>query len=91
MKHSVQRDVILVIGPSASGKTHVLNLLRGEITGTFGLQHELIPLSDSHTILDRIREDDTRGGRHHYHPWTRGKDTHDLFQHRHNIKTFIYP
>lgn len=76
MKNGISRDVILVIGPSASGKTHALNLLRNEVAVTYGLQHELIPLSDSHTILERVREDDLSGGRHHYHPWTRGMKTH---------------
>ena len=76
-----QRDVILVIGPSASGKTHLLNLLRQEIAGVHRLPHELIPLSDSHTILERVREDDLSGGHHHYHPWSRGKDTHDHTRH----------
>ena len=71
------RDTILVIGPSACGKTHLLILLRREIADTHRLPHEFIPLSDSHTILDRVREDDRLGGRHHYHPWTRGMDTHD--------------
>lgn len=82
MKNSIQnRDVILVIGPSASGKTHVLNLLRQEIAETYRLPHELIPLSDSHTILARVAQDDLSGGHHHYHPWSRGKDTHDHTQH----------
>lgn len=81
MNTDIQRDVILVIGPSASGKTHVLNLLRREIAETYGLPHEIVPLSDSHTILDRVREDDRLGGRHHYHSWSRDMDSHNHADH----------
>jgi hypothetical protein len=60
------RDTILVIGPSASGKTHVLNCLRDE-AAALGIPLEEKPITDSHTIRDRMLQDDTTGGFGHYH------------------------
>lgn len=74
------RNIILVAGPSASGKTHALNTIRHEIR-EFRLAHEFIPISDSHTILDRVREDDARGSQNHYHPWEGGGIGHNHDSH----------
>lgn len=81
------RDAILVVGPSASGKTFLLNHLRKVITDVYGLPHELKSLSDSHTILARVREDDMTGGFHHYHPW----DSEKKLGHTHEIHPEIVP
>mgnify|MGYP001573080498 CR=1 FL=1 len=67
------RDTILVIAPSAGGKTEILNIIREDV-GNRGLPHVYKPLSDSHTILDRVEEDDKDNyGRGHYHTWTLDK------------------
>ena len=63
------RDTIIVAGPSACGKTEALNNLRKIIGIEYKLPQEFTPLSDSHTILACVREDDASGGKHHYHPW----------------------
>ncbi len=63
-----QRDTILVVGPSAGGKTESLNILR-ELVEERGIPHVFKPLSDSHTIIERMMEDDQKNyGRGHYHP-----------------------
>ena len=63
------RDTIMVVGPSACGKTAGMNILRHVIGTEYGLPQQFSPLSDSHTILARVREDDESGGHNHYHPW----------------------
>lgn len=66
------RDTILVAGPSACGKTKALNQLREELSH-LGVAYDHIPLTDSHTIVDRMLEDDrVNNGRGHYHPWCEG-------------------
>ena len=71
------RDTIFVVGTSASGKTQILNQLRDQI-GEFGIEQELKPHSDSHTILDWMRKDDRENdGRNHYHPWCLNAEEHD--------------
>lgn len=67
------RDTILVVGPSAGGKTEALNIIR-ELVEYLGLPQVYKPLSDSHTILKRVEEDDRENyGRGHYHDWTTDK------------------
>ena len=67
------RDTILVVAPSAGGKTESLNIIR-EIVGRLGLPQEFKPHSDSHTILDRMYEDDRENhGRGHFHSWVNDK------------------
>lgn len=61
-------DIILVVGPSAAGKTDVLNDLR-ESCRIHGIPYMAKAVSDAHTILDRMREDDREGGHHHTHDW----------------------
>lgn len=69
----MKRDTILVAGAFASGKTYILNYLRGEARKR-GIPFEQIPLSDSHTILERMLEDDQfTQGRNHYHVWCPGE------------------
>lgn len=65
------RDTILVIGPSASGKTRILNLLRTEMA-RYNIPFERKPISDSHTIMARMLKDDAEGGFGHYHNWCPG-------------------
>jgi|GEM_PF-3013551 len=66
------RDTIIVTGPSASGKTAALNFLRDVIPNEYRLPHEFAPLSDSHTILEQVKRDDSRGALNHYHPSEHG-------------------
>lgn len=67
------RDTILVVAPSAGGKTESLNIIR-ELVGKLNLPQVFKPHSDSHTILDRMFEDDRNNhGRGHYHPWVKNK------------------
>jgi hypothetical protein len=44
-------------------------MLRAYIADQHGLPHNFFILSDSHTILERVKEDDEKGGFHHYHSW----------------------
>ncbi len=69
------RDTILVAGPSASGKTQILNLIRDLLTQQ-NISFEPIPHSDSHTVLVRMQEDDQIGGYGHYHDWCKGEIGH---------------
>jgi len=74
------RNIILVVGSSASGKTFGLEYTRVALK-TLGIRYENIPISDAQTILERIREDDERGGRNHYHDWNRGQLGHSHSHH----------
>lgn len=65
------RDTILVISPSAGGKTKTLNIIREWFLDAH-IPHIFKPHSDSHTILERMYADDNEGGKHHYHPWCKG-------------------
>ncbi|MFZ2024828.1 MAG: hypothetical protein WAV51_00915 [Microgenomates group bacterium] len=75
------RDMIIVTGPSASGKTKALSILRAIIPNEYEFPYEPVPLSDSHTILKQVREDDRSGGHNHYHPWEGGGLGHTHEQH----------
>jgi hypothetical protein len=76
---SFPRDTILVAGPSACGKTKTLNQLREELS-LLGIPYDHIPLTDSHTIMERMFEDDSINlGQGHYHPWCEG----DISGHTH--------
>ena len=50
---SDERDVVLVVGPSACGKTEALNILR-RFADESEIPHVQKPLSDSHTIFEHI-------------------------------------
>lgn len=79
------RNIIVVAGPSATGKTWTLNILRN-LTHTHGIPFEFRPHSDSHTIFDRMLEDDNAGGYNHYHEWcpqTKGHRHRDEVTHPH--------
>lgn len=62
------QDIFLVVGPSAAGKTEILNALRN-ICSLHRIPYVATAASDSHTILDRMREDDRDGGSNHTHGW----------------------
>lgn len=62
------QDIFLVVGPSAAGKTEILNDLRSTCW-VYEIPHIATAASDSHTILDRMREDDREGGSNHTHNW----------------------
>lgn len=64
----LDKDIFLVVGPSAAGKTEVLNDLRNACW-LHQIPHVATAASDSHTILDRMREDDRDGGSNHTHNW----------------------
>jgi hypothetical protein len=72
------RDTILVIGPSASGKTATLNYIR-QYAELNGIHHEFTVLSDAQTIVEHMLLDDKNGAENHTHPWcVQGKGhTHD--------------
>lgn len=78
------RDTIVAAGPSAIGKTQVLNLLR-IYAEELGISHVFKPLSDSHTILHHMDLDDERSGYNHYHEWCRGKPYH-IHRHPEDVK-----
>jgi len=63
-----ERDVVLVIAPSAGGKTEAIKFLRDYSTCQ-GIDYRKIPVTDAHTIIYRMREDDKTGGVNHFHPW----------------------
>lgn len=64
----ITQDIFLVVGPSAAGKTEILNDLRNTCW-LHQIPHVATAVSDSHTILDRMREDDREGGSNHTHNW----------------------
>lgn len=69
---NIVQDIIVVVGPSAAGKTEILNDFRGSCR-IHGIPYVAKAVSDSHTILDRMRDDDRDGGRHHTHDWCKDK------------------
>lgn len=62
------QDIFLVVGASSAGKTAILNDLR-DTCGLHRIPYVTTAASDSHTILDRMREDDRDGGSNHTHNW----------------------
>ena len=66
------RDIILIIGQNAVGKTTALRSLT-RIAEQRGIAHEPEPISDFLFILKQALMDDERGGFHHYHDWSQEK------------------
>lgn len=85
------RNIILVAGPFGAGKTHLLNTLRDAVAPVLGLPFEYTPISDAHTITERLVEDDRSGGYHHYHPGNREAALAGNFFHQHTEGFPIYP
>lgn len=91
MMHHADRNIIVVAGPFGSGKTHFLNELRDAVAPVLDIPFEYIPISDAHTITERLRQDDRAGGLNHYHPATRDAALTGDFYHEHNEAFPIYP
>lgn len=64
----LDQDIFLVVGPSAAGKTEILNDLR-KACWIQQIPYVATAVSDAHTILDRMTEDDREGGTNHTHNW----------------------
>lgn len=63
----MKKDIILITGPSACGKTYTRELLSKQL----GEKHiEPRYLSTASYIIKAVQKDDTKGGRNHIHPWT---------------------
>src|SRR5579883_2215577 len=65
------RDLILVVGAFATGKTYTVELLK-KFVSEHTIPFEESVLSDGNTILDNVRKDDEEGGFYHYHEWCLG-------------------
>jgi hypothetical protein len=76
----LKRDIILVTGATATGRTTICNFLAiaAEIAGVPYEQHFI---TDWEAALETIRRDDLFGGHKHYHPWCMLVDGHT---HDHN-------
>lgn len=85
------RNIIVVAGPFGAGKTHFLNQLRDAVAPVLDLPFEYLPISDAHTITERLLEDDQSGGLNHYHPKTRDAALKGDFYHEHTAEFGIYP
>lgn len=67
------KDIILIMGQNAVGKTTALRYLTG-IAEQRGIVYEPQPISDFLFILKQTLIDDARGGFHHYHNWSQVKN-----------------
>src|SRR5438309_360492 len=65
------RDIILMIGPFATGKTYTRQYLQSW-ANEHNIPYEEELLSDNLTILKNMEKDDARGGFYHYHSWCLG-------------------
>lgn len=71
------RDIILIIGQNAVGKTTALRYLT-RLAQQRGIAHEPEPISDFLFILKQTLKDDKQGGFRHYHNWSQEKTSgHD--------------
>jgi hypothetical protein len=66
------KNLLVFVGPSASGKTEGINVARA-FFNSHNIPYEDIPITDSTSILDQIKLDDREtGGKNHFHEWCEG-------------------
>lgn len=70
----MNRNIILVTGPFATGKTEIIR----NLIPAFNLLGYPIgrPISDADSLLPAVARDDQRGGYGHFHPWCEGINGH---------------
>ncbi len=80
------RDIIILTGCNAVGKTTALNYLRTWVASQ-KIPHESRAFADSHLLFEAMRLDDQAGGFHHTHDWC-AKNSEG---HTHNLDEPEYP
>jgi hypothetical protein len=76
-----ERDIIIVTGSNAVGKTTTTNYLRA-YAKSHSIPHEQGGIADSQSLFEMMRLDDKAGGLHHTHDWcAKGSRGHS---HSHN-------
>ncbi len=63
-----KRDIIIVTGCNAVGKTTATNHLR-ELATKYNIPHENKIIADSQCLFEAMQDDDETGGHHHTHNW----------------------
>ncbi len=81
-----QKDIIIVTGCNAVGKTTASNYLRNLATH-YKIPFESKIIADSQCLLEAMEEDDKKQGLHHTHDWC---DSHST-GHRHDKDQPIFP
>jgi hypothetical protein len=75
------RNLIVLVGPSATGKTQGINALRKFLDGR-DILYEPNSFTDARFILEEIKKDDREtGGQNHYHEWCEGVTTGHTHEH----------
>ena len=72
---NTNKDIIIVAGPSAAGKTHALNIIR-QLADALVISYERNVISDAQFLLKRVKVDDTLQGFHHTHEWVLENNNH---------------
>jgi len=81
-----QKDIIIVTGCNAVGKTTASNYLRNLAT-SYKIPYESKIIADSQCLLEAMEEDDKKRGLHHTHGWCESHGT----GHRHDKDQPIFP
>lgn len=63
------KDIILIAGPNAVGKTTASSYLM-QIARERGIAYEPTPVDDFSYLFKQVLKDDLSGGHHHYHDWS---------------------
>jgi GTPase SAR1 family protein len=85
-----ERDIVLIVGRNASGKTTTYNILKS-ILRKKKVKTARKPVADFFYILKFIEEDDKAGGRQHYHPWKKPKHNKATATHNHKKHPQKFP
>jgi hypothetical protein len=62
------KNVLLVTGGNATGKSTVIEYLQS-IAKTNNIPFKKCPITDADAIVEAMKNDDEKGGLHHFHPW----------------------
>ncbi len=81
-----KRDIIIVTGCNAVGKTTASNHLR-ELVTKYHIPHENIIIADSQCLFEAMQMDDLEGGFHHTHDWCQS----GIQGHPHNSDLPLFP
>jgi hypothetical protein len=85
-KHDITRDIIIVTGCNAVGKTTASNHLR-EWTTKQNILYENSIIADSQCLFEAMQMDDRAGGFHHTHDWCHP----GIRGHFHDLELPIFP
>ena len=81
-----ERDIIIVTGCNAVGKTTASNYLR-ELASLRNIPHENRIVADSQCLFEAMQSDDRGGGSHHTHDWCE----RDSKGHTHHLNQPLFP